>query len=170
MSNKKVGDLEKIYTPNKLTDFLIEQVKKFNNTPITEILEPAAGSGQMVDRIQEHYESVPILAYDIYNETGRDDIIEADFLKLKGLEYKPGRITIMNPPFTKGLKFIYKCLEYSDLVFAITSSNSFMNVDYDKYEMLELYFIKQAEFSDGNKYAINIMVIKKKGELDEFWK
>ena len=97
MSNKIIGDLEKIYTPNKLTDFLIEIIKRQYKDEIVEILEPAAGSGQMIDRVRFHYPNTSLIAYDILNETKRDDIIETDFLKQK-LEYKKGRITIMNPP------------------------------------------------------------------------
>ncbi len=174
MSNKKKGSLEKVYTPNKLTDFLVDIIKDKCDFNITEILEPSAGSGQMIDRLQHHYPDTNILAYDIFNETEREDITEADFLKLnkkkiKDLEYKSGRITVMNPPFSKGLKFIYKSLEVSDMVFCITSSNSFMNLDYDKYILEELYFIKKAYFSNGNAYGINMMAIKKKEEIDEFW-
>jgi len=167
MGNLKKGDLEQIFTPHKLTDFLIENCYKFYGGEITEILEPSAGSGLMLDRIKEHIPNIPSIQFDI--EPQREDIIELNFLKNK-LEYKKGRVTFMNPPFSKGLKFIYKSLEISDYCVAITSSNSFLNIDYDKYIIDNLYFIKKAKFSDGNSYGINMIAIRKKEELyDDFW-
>ena len=163
MSNLKAGSKEKIYTPDNIIDFMYDLLEQFSvDFEITELLEPCAGSGQMIDRLKYHYQDVPIIAYDIENETKRSDIVECNFLKLKDLDYKKGRVCFMNPPFSKGLKFIYKSLEYCDLCVTITSSNSFMNLDYDKYILEELFFIKKARFSDGNDYGINIMVVKKK--------
>jgi len=168
MGNLKKGDLEQIYTPDKITDFLIEKVLiPHYRGEIVEILEPCAGAGHMVSRIKYWYPTIPIIQFDIDPKHG--DIQKLDFMNRKDnkLEYKKGRITIMNPPFTKGLKFIYRCLELSDYVVTITSSNSFMNIDYDNYYVDELYFIKKARFSDGNDYAINLIAIRKKDFWDE---
>lgn len=169
MANIKKGDLEQIYTPNKIVDFMIKNVYKHYKGNITEILEPSAGDGRMLDRVKHWIPNIPSIQFDI--DPKRDDIIKMNFLdkKQNKLKYKKGRVTFMNPPFSKGIKFIYKCLEISDYVVAITSSNSFMNINYDKYIVDELYFIKKAMFSDGKSYGINIIAIRKKPEIDDFW-
>ena len=159
----KDNKLEKIYTPDNLTNHMLDLLDKYYDGEVTEFLEPAAGSGNMIDVIQSR--NRPILSYDIFNETGREDIIEEDFLKTK-LTYKPGRVTIMNPPFAKGLKFMYKCLSVSDIVISILSIGSWVNFDYYKYPNLELIEIgNKTEFSNGGKYDICIMVVRRNNEV-----
>ena len=65
-----------------------------------EWLENSAGSGRMVDFLKSKSDK-KIIAYDIINETGREDIKECNYLKEK-IEYKKGRVAFINPPFTKG--------------------------------------------------------------------
>jgi len=163
MSNlNKENPLEKIYTPRHIIEYLDECLKEFYKEPPTEFLEPAAGDGQIINYLKEVYPHIPCLAYDIFNETGREDIIETDFLKTP-LEYKRGRVTIMNPPFTKGTKFIYKCLEVSDYVIAITSASTFVSLDWDKIEADCIRVSKKTKFINFEKGTdIAILCLKKK--------
>lgn len=119
----------------------------------------------MLDRIKYNYPDIPIIAFDILNEDKREDITECDFLKTK-IEYKQGRICIMNPPFSKGLKFIYKVLESCDYCVCITSSNSFLNLNYDEYVLDEIIHIKKCRFEDDKYYNINLMAVRKKEWYD----
>jgi len=97
--------LEKIYTPAALTYDMIRYLKDAiekddSSYKITEFLEPCAGAGAIYDILLSSKvdDSINFLAYDIYNETNRTDIIEADFLKLD-IEYQKGRCIITNIPF-----------------------------------------------------------------------
>jgi len=158
--NLKKRSLEKIYTPKQLSLFLLKQLKRFNNFNITEFLEPSAGSGQLLDVIKEQYPNIPLNAFDIKNETHRKDIIECNFLKCD-IRYKKGRVTIMNPPFSKGTKFIYKCLSISDIVISITSLNTLLSLDYDKVNVRAIRIFKDYEFSNKKKYDICVFTIIK---------
>jgi len=157
----KDNKLEKIYTPEKLTMYLLSCLKEFYTEPITEFLEPAAGDGKIIDILRREYPSTPILAYDIMNESARPDIIEADFLKTK-IDYKKGRITVMNPPFTRGTKFIYKCLQISDYVVSITAAGTFVSLDWDIVEADAIRISKKTLFENGKTYDIAVLCLRKK--------
>jgi len=163
MSNlNKENPLEKIYTPRHIIEYLDDCLKEFYKGDITEFLEPAAGDGQILNYLSEVYVDIPVLAYDIFNETGREDIIEADFLKTP-LEYKAGRVTIMNPPFTKGTRFIKRCLEVSDYVIAITSASTFVSLDWDTIEADCIRISKKTKFINYEKGTdIAILCLKNK--------
>lgn len=161
MSNiNKENKLEKIYTTEPLINHLLDLLDEYYKEPIYQFLEPAAGSGNIIDVIKKRYNN-KIIAFDIYNETKRKDIFEYDFLKSK-LDKIKGTVTIMNPPFQKGLKFVYKALEISDIVISILSINSWINFDYLNYECDLIEIIKNQPFSDNNKYDICIMVCRNK--------
>jgi len=159
MSNKEKGSLEQIYTPKKLSKFLCDLVKKNYKEPISEIVEICAGDGSMLDVINEEFYFDDVIGYDI--DPHRDDIIKMDLMK-HNLEYKKGRVIITNFPFSKGLKMLYKCLAISDMVVCICSLTSIVSLDYDKYDVVDLYGIKKQGFKDGNKYSISIMCVKNK--------
>ena len=177
MSNKKAGDLEQIFTPNKLTDYLIDNFIKDRN--ITEIIEPTAGSGMMLDRIKERFSGIKTIAFEIDSgqTNGREDIWVENFMDKKlykkyDLEYKKGRIAIMNPPFSKAIKMMYKCLEICDIVYCIAGQGMFLNLDYEKYVVDDIHYIKKATFADGKSYTINMISLRKKKEVDDvddFW-
>jgi len=149
---------EFIKTPDSLGNFMLELSKKhFNN--VEEILEPCAGDGALVDIIEKHY-NVPIIKLDI--QPLRDDIKEFNFVKdIKKLEYKKNRLTIMNPPFAKSIKFIENALKKSDMLVTLCSSNTLFNLDWDKYDILEVYYIKNQIFGEL-KLNIGLFVIKNK--------
>lgn len=163
MSNlSKTNKLEKVYTPKLITNILLEHLKEVYNENITQFLEPSAGNGAMIDVIKEYYPNIEIESYDIKPE--REDIKQMDFLQSK-LEYKKGCIAIMNPPFTKGIKFIDKALERAELVITILSSNTLFSIDYSKYDAKKITFMKNALFLDGKKYNIAIISIMKKNRI-----
>lgn len=161
MANYKGEDrLEKHYTTDYLMDYMDQNIlKKYFQGNVSEFLENSAGGGYMVDYLKSKY-NVPVLAFDIKNETGRTDITECDYLKTK-IEYKSGRVAFINPPFAKGLKFVYKSLEECDYCIAILSVNSFMNIDYDKYDVDCIDIFKNYDFGSC-KVSICIIGIKKK--------
>ena len=108
MSNYKKDDRKEAhFTPNDLIDEMFSLLNKYYKGDITEYLENSAGDGRIIDRFDK-----PYIAFDI--ESRRDDIKECDYLKEK-IEYKPGRVALINPPFQKGLKFLYNILEWLDL-------------------------------------------------------
>lgn len=161
MGNYKGEDrLEKHYTTEYLYNYMNDNVlKKYYKGEITEFIENSAGDGRMIDFLKDKY-NLPVSGYDIFNETGREDIIECDYLKEK-IEYKSGRVAFINPPFNKGLKFVYKSLKESDYCVAILSVNSFLNIDYDKYEVDCIDIFKNYDFGSC-KTSICIIGIKKK--------
>ena len=156
-SNKE----EKHYTPEELIDELFNILHQNYKEPITEYLESSAGDGRIIDRFDK-----PYIAYDIINETGRADIIEADYLKTK-IPYKKGRVCVQNPPFNKGLKFIYKALEESDYCVSVLSYNSLFNLDYSKYWIDETRLWRNFEF-ENCKISIVIVGVRKKRETDKY--
>lgn len=157
---KKENKLEKIYTLEPLINFLFEKVNEHYKGEITEFLEPAAGSGNIIDFLKKKVD-IPVLSYDIYNETNRGDIIQSDFLK-QPIEYKKGRVCIMNPPFHKATKFIYKCLEVSDYVVSITGTTTILSLDYEKVEADEIFVIKKQPFwnqIENREHLVDVSIL-----------
>jgi hypothetical protein len=153
--------LEKYYTPASLMEYLSSEVleKFYDVSQVTEFLESSAGDGRMVDFLEQKY-GKPIIAFDIKNETHNEKIKECDYLKEK-IEYMPGRVAFLNPPFAKGIKFVYKALEECDYCVAIMGVCSWLNFDYDKYEVDTIDLMKKVDF--GNcKTDISIVGIRKK--------
>ena len=161
MGNYKGEDrLEKHYTTEYLYNYMNQEVlKKYYDGNISEFIENSAGDGRMVDYLKSVYDQ-DVIAFDIHNETKREDITECDYLKTK-IEYKEGRVGFINPPFGKGLKFVYKSLEEGDYCVAILSVSSFLNIDYDKYDVDCIDIFKNYDFGSC-KTAICIIGIKKK--------
>lgn len=162
MPNYKLDDREeKFYTPKELIDELFLLRDKYCDFEITEYLENSAGGGAICDRFDK-----PYLAYDINPEPDRSDIKKCDYLKEK-IEYKKGRVAIINPPFQKGLKFLYKSLEECDWCFCILSQNSILNLDYSKYWVEEIQLWRKYEFA-GCKVSIALMAVRKKLPSDKY--
>ncbi len=162
MSNYKkdgTGKEEKFYTPSVLIDDLFEILNKNFKEEITEYLENSAGDGRIIDRFDK-----PYIAYDINPD--REDIKQCDYLKEK-IEYKKGRVTVINPPFQKGLKFLYKALKESDYVVSILSLNSLLNIDYSKYWVDDIYLYKRYPF-EGTNVSIIIIGIRNRKEGDKY--
>jgi len=162
MGNYKGEDrLEKYYTPEHLNKEMFEMLHTYHKEAITEFLENSAGSGMLIDALKKEYPNINTIAFDIFNETKREDITECDYLKNKNIGYKKGRVAFINPPFQKGLKFVYKALEECDYCVSILSINSFLNIDYDKYDVDRIYIYRKVDF--GNCItSICIIGIKKK--------
>lgn len=156
----KTNKLEKFYTEGILLDKVWELLNEnIDISNITEFLENSAGGGNMIDYLKDKTD-IPIIAYDIKNETKRDDIIELDYLK-HNIDYKEGRCTFMNPPFTKGLKFFYKAIEESDYVIAILATSSIISFDYEKYGIPKMYNIKGGYKFNNKKMDICIIFYDK---------
>lgn len=163
MNINKENSLEKHYTPVWLLEDMNKLIKKHYGS-YTSILENSAGEGAIIDYFKDKND-VPITAYDINNTTNRTDILETDYLKAK-VDYVKGRVAVINPPFSKGLKFVYKALEECDYCVALLSSNSFLNIDYDKYEVDEIWYYKSADFITC-KQSVMIIAMKKKIKINE---
>ena len=154
MPNFKGDDrAEAHFTPSWLIQELMDVLHRNYNGEITEFLEPSAGDGRLIDAFGD----TPYIAYDI-NPLG-NDIVEADYLKTE-IEYKEGRVCVMNPPFAKGLKFVYKSLRECDYVVAIMSASSLLNLDYTKYHADEIQYIHNVDFGSC-KVNISVMAIRK---------
>ena len=165
MSNRNRSNLlEKVYTPDILTLELIELLRKHSQEPLEALLEPCSGSGSIVDVLYKEFPKTPVIAYDIFNETKRDDIIEADFLKLD-LKYTPGTACITNVPFHLSIKFINKIMAVSDIGIIITGSTTLLSNkmwNSDIFDVVSVHHKKYVPFSDGNRYSINIWALHKK--------
>jgi hypothetical protein len=162
MSNYKGDDREeKFYTPTELINELFLLKDKFCDVEITEYLENSAGGGSICDRFDK-----PYIAFDINPEPDRSDILKVDYLKHK-IVYKKGRVALINPPFTKGLKFLYKSLEESDWCFCILSQNSILNLDYTKYWVEEIQLWRNYMFGDA-EVNIALMAVRKRREGDRY--
>jgi hypothetical protein len=139
MSNYKGDDrAEAHFTTDELINEMFLLKDKYVDFDITEYLENSAGDGRIIDRFDK-----PYIAYDI--NSLRDDIKEVNYLKEK-IEYKKGRVCIMNPPFAIGLKFLYKALKECDYVIALLSQNSLLNIDYDKVWCDEIQLWRKVDF------------------------
>lgn len=162
MINKREGnEIEKYYTPPELIKELFILRDKYCNVEITEYLENSAGGGAIIDFFDK-----PYLAYDIKPEPHRTDIKEGDYLK-ELIPYKEGRVCMMNPPFHKALKFLYKALKEADWCFCIMPPNSVMNIDYDKYWVEEIQFWDKYPFYDG-PIPVLLMAVRLKKEGDKY--
>jgi len=156
--------LEKYYTDEDLINFVVEEWGKWVDfSRVVEFLEPAAGSGNMIYYLKRRFK-VPVISYDIFNETGREDIIEANFLNEK-IEYKSGRFTLSNPPFSKGIRFLKRIMKVSDSIAIILSSSSIVNIDWDwVQEEFEVHKIqlKKHRFEEGMMRISIIYMTRKK--------
>lgn len=160
MGNYKGEDrLEKHYTLDWLMDDMSEMLDTYYTGEITEFLENSAGDGRLIDYLKNKYNK-PVIGFDIKNETHREDIKECNYLKEK-IEYKKGRVAFINPPFQKGLNFVYKSLEECDYCVSILSMQSFLNIDYDKYEVDQILLYRKVYFGKC-KVGISIIGIRKK--------
>lgn len=160
MANYKGEDrLEKHYTPALLLEGLKEMLETYHKEDITEFLENSAGDGKIIDYLKDNY-NIPTIAFDIFNESKREDIKECNYLKEK-IEYKKGRVAVLNPPFANGLKFVYKALKECDYCVSILSVNSILNIDYDKYEVDKIYIYRKVDFGSC-VVSVSIVGIKKK--------
>lgn len=162
MSNYKGDDrLEKFYTTKELVDELFILKEKYCDVEIVEYLENSAGGGIICDRFDK-----PYIAFDIEPEADRADIKRANYLKEK-IEYKKGRVCIMNPPFAKGLKFVNKALEECDWVFCILSQNSILNLDYKKIWAEEIQLWRGYDFG-ACKVSITLMALRNRRDGDKY--
>ena len=153
--------LEKFYTTKELVDELFILKEKYCDVEIVEYLENSAGGGIICDRFEK-----PYIAFDIEPEPDRHDIKRADYLKEK-IEYKKGRVCIMNPPFGNGLKFVYKALKECDWVFCILSQNSILTLDYKKIWAEEIQLWRGYDF--GNcKVSITLMALRNRRDGDKY--
>jgi hypothetical protein len=161
MANYRGQDREEFHkTTKSLMEYMSEILEKnFDTDTIIEFLENSAGDGELMDYIASKYKK-PVIGFDIVNRTGRPDIEIIDYGKKK-LEYKKGRVAFINPPFAKGIKFCYKSLEECDYVVSILSVNSFVNIDYDKYEVDDIYILPNYDFGTC-KASICIIGMRKK--------
>lgn len=160
MSNKKLSNMnEKHYTSEELILHMNSILKDFHKEPITEFLENSAGDGRLIDWLKKEY-NLPVIAFDIHNETQRKDIKECNYLKEK-IEYKKGRVAFINPPFGKGIQFVYKALTECDYVVSILGINSFINLDYEKYEVDTIDIFRKYDFGSC-KVTCCIIGIKNK--------
>ena len=155
--------LEKHYTPGKLTDEMFKLKEKYIDFDITEYLENSAGGGSIIDRFEK---DIPYIAFDIEPEKYRDDIKKCDYLKEK-IDYKEGRVCMMNPPFNKGLKFLYKALKESDYVICILSQNSIINIDYTKVWVDEIQLWRNYDFGTC-KASCTVIACRNKREGDKY--
>ena len=160
MGNYKGDDRKEAhFTTDELIDEMFELLNKYYKDDVTEYLENSAGDGRIIDRFDK-----PYIAFDI--ESRRDDIKECDYLKEK-INYKKGRVCIMNPPFQKGLKFLYKALKESDYVVSILSQNSLLNIDYDKVWCDEIQLWRQYDFGTC-KAGLIIVACRNKKDTDKY--
>lgn len=117
-----------------LAEYVVNKTKEIiGDDNITEYLEPSAGSGVFLNFLNK-----PYIAYDIEPEDER--VIKQDFLSL-GLNYKPGRCIIGNPPFgtnTLVKQFYKKSIQLSDYI-AFILPISQLNNDIQLYEFDLLY-------------------------------
>lgn len=153
---------EKYYTPSELIEELFKLKDKYCDVEITEYLENSAGSGNIIK-----YFDKPYIAFDIINETNHPHIKECNYLK-EEIEYKPGRVAVINPPFMKGLKFVYKALKECDWVFCVLPQNSIINMDYSKVWAEEIQFYKKYKFSEETQVSITLMALRNKKETDKY--
>jgi hypothetical protein len=166
MSNKIAGSLERHFTPLYLIERMWEKVEMIEE-PITEFLENSAGEGAMIDFIKSKTDT-PILAYDIFNSTKRPDIIEADYLKTK-IKYKKGRVVFMNPPWSKGTKFLKKSYDEADYFVCLLSANTLLNIDYEKFYLIEGEIHRRITFNDTTgKLDAFLCLLRKKKEGDTY--
>ena len=160
MANYKEDDRKEAhFTPNVLIDELFAMIERNYNGEITEYMENSAGDGRIIDRFDK-----PYIAFDI--ESRRDDIKECNYLKEK-IEYKKGRVCVMNPPFAQGLKFLYKALDESDYVVAILSQNSLFSLDYTKVWCDEIQLWRKFQF-ENCKVGVILVACRKKTEEDKY--
>jgi len=139
MSNYKGDDrLEAHYTPTELIDEMFAMLERNYKGEITEYLENSAGDGRIVDRFDKDY-----IAYDI--DPKRDDIKQCNYMKEK-IDYKAGRVCIINSQFTQGLRFLTKSLKECDYVISILGKNSLLNIDYSKVWVDEIQLWRKYDF------------------------
>ena len=159
---KESNKLEFHPTPDALINDMFDILKENYKGEITEYLETSAGSGAII----KHFDK-PYIAFEIDERFEREDIKICNYLKEK-IEYKEGRVAMINPPFSSGLKHLYKALEDADYCVAIMSANSLLNIQYDKIWLDHISFYKRYPFKDC-KVSIILVGARKKREGIDFY-
>jgi hypothetical protein len=163
MANYKDDDRDEFHsTTEELYNHMYSILQEYHKEPIVEFIETSAGDGRMIDFLKGKGHEV--IGFDNKNRLEREDITTCNYLKEK-IEYKKGRVSFQNPPFNNGLKFVYKSLEESDYCVSILSLNSFLNIDYDKYEVDTIDIFRDYDFVSC-KVSICIVGLKKKVSND----
>lgn len=139
-SNKR--ELEKFYTPDNLIKIMFELKDKYADFEISEYLENSAGSWNII----KHFDK-PYIAFDIKPEPDSEEynIEECNYLK-HHIDYKKGRVAMINPPFNRGLSFLYKALKECDYVVAMLSPNIIFSLDYERLHIDEIQIWKKIKF------------------------
>lgn len=162
--NTEKGRSEQFYTTDWILDDLIKELEdNINIDGVTEFQENSAGNGAIIDRLKKY--NKPIVGMDLFPK--RDDIKQCDYLKEK-IEYKKGRVAVINPPFAKGLNFLNKCIKECDYIICILALNSLLNLDYSKLwveNQIKVY--RKVKWDDTNVSFI-ILTIRKKTENDKY--
>lgn len=168
MANYKGEDRREFHsTPYELIEEMFNLLDKYYEGEITELLESGAGDGRIMDKFIERYNK-PAIGFDIVKMRDDLNIKECDYLKEK-LEYKTGRVAVINPNFAYGIKNVYKTLEECDYTIALLSYNSLLNIDYSKYWLEECQLWRKVDFGSCKVSIILIAIRKKKeGELYEY--
>lgn len=162
MANYRGDDRKEHHeTPVELIEELFSLLTKYYDGEIVEYLENSAGKGRIID-----YFDKPYIAFDIEKYTDRDDIKICNYLKEK-IEYKKGRVCVMNPPFSLGLKFVYKALEECDYCVCILSQNSILNLDYSRVWADEIQLWRNYQF-ENTKVSVSLMALRKKRPGDKY--
>lgn len=155
--NKNMNNKDEIhYTPQPLVDEMFNLLDEYYPNPEM-LIENSAGMGIIIDSWKKRYNK-PYYAVDI--NSVRSDIIKDNYLNHK-IEYKKGNVSVFNPPFTKGLKFLYKSLEESDYVVALLSFQSLFNIDYDRVDVDKVLVYRKYDFGSC-KIDIILLACKKK--------
>lgn len=123
ITNEIRTELDKFYTKPEIAKFCFEKligVLNFISIDDMFFIEPSAGSGRLLDSITSKHK----IGFDLVPE--RNDIIQADYLKIKINKYVPNDkicVSHSNVPFGKkselAIKFINKLLKDCQFVGAI---------------------------------------------------
>ncbi len=156
---------DKYYTPVDLAEYVLNKTKEIiGDDNITEYLEPSAGNGVFLNFLDK-----PYIAYDIEPEDER--VIKQDFLSL-GLNYKPGRCVIGNPPYGRGnslsMAFYKKSVKISDyIIFILPISQLNNNIQLYDFNLLYSEDLNEKIYSNIKLHCcLNIYKRPKNGELN----
>lgn len=163
MSNRLKDD--KYYTSAELANYCIDQVYKIvGKENIDEIIEPSAGNGSFSNQIKG------CIAYDIDPE--HESIVQQDYLKL-GLNYKPKRLIIGNPPFGSRMnlaqKFFKKSVEIADYVAFILPISQLNNTNsLYEFDLIHSEDLDKQTYTDRELHCcFNIYRRPKNGKLNK---
>lgn len=143
---------DKYYTPSHIVDYVIAKTIDLVGLDFSCVIEPSAGGGAFIDKINEQFPDSDNLFMDLYPT--KQGIIKQDYLEYK--HNKEGKtLVIGNPPFGSrnilSVKFFKHSIKFADtIVFILPISQLNNNQQMYEFDLIHSEDLGKHSYSNEN--------------------